>query len=323
MKNKIIFIIAIVLVMVLGGWHLLSTKEQATPAKEKIVLKAGYLDLPNALFLAQEKGFFAQANLNVQLEKFSNSNLMLEALERGDIAVTSEIGYSTLFAFENRKGGVFKVYAGYTETPDTNYSAIVIKKNSGLSTVAKLEGKKIVIASGKSPQSQTELIIKALDLDLSQIELVPVDRSLILPTFAKPEIAAFVGTEPAITLLTEKADGEVLVSNPRVKYIMNPYEIAGAVLSTKLLSDKPEIVRTFLKAINLAIDFIDANEVESRKTFGQYLRLEESIASKMGLPQFKKSSAIDKTAVDKFATLEVEAKIIEKKPDINKLFLAD
>ncbi len=257
----------------------------------------------------------------MQLQKFSNSNLLIEALERGESDATAPIGYSTLFAFENRKSGAFKVYGGYSENQNTRWSAIVTKKDGGISTAENLKGKKIVIASGKSPKSQAELIVQGLGLKTSDVELVAVDRNLILPVFAKGEISAFIGTEPTITLLNEKANGAIFISSPRVKYILDPYPTAGAVLSSTFLQMKAEAANDFMQAVNSAIDFIGTNEGESRKIFGKYFELEDVVALKMGLPKFERAAEIDKAAVEKLADAEVANKILDKKPDIAEFFL--
>lgn len=322
MKNKLIAILILAIVIV-GGIYLVVSKKSNTPPPEKVVVKVGYIDLPTPIFVAKEKGYFEKADLDVQLQKFSNSNLLIEALERGELDATAPIGYSTLFAFENRKSGTFKVYSGYSENQTTHWSAIVTKKGSGISAAENLKGKKIVIASGKSPKSQAELVVQGLGLKISDIELVAVDRNLILPTFAKEEISAFIGTEPTIALLTEKANGIIFVSSPRVKYIQDPYPTAGAVLSLTFLQTKAETASGFVQAVNSAIEFIGTNEDESRKIFGKYLELEDVIALKMGLPKFERATEIDKVAVEKLADAEVANKTLDKKPDVASFFLAN
>ncbi len=322
MKNKSI-IVLVLAVAIVGGIYLVMSQKSNTLPLEKVVVKVGYIDLPTPIFIAKEKGYFEKANLDVQLQKFSNSNLLIEALERGELDATAPIGYSTLFAFENRKSGAFKVYGGYSENQTTRWSAVVTKKGGGISAAENLKGKKIVIASGKSPKSQAELVVRGFGLKTSDVEFVAVDRNLILPTFAKEEISAFIGTEPTIALLTEKANGTVFISSPRVKYIQDPYPTAGAVLSSTFLQTKVRVANDFVQAVNSAIDFIGTNEGESRKIFGKYLELEDVIALKMGLPKFERATEIDKAAVEKLADAEVANKILDKKPDVASFFLAN
>jgi len=320
MKNKFITILVLAVVVV-SGIYLVVSQRSNTPPPDKVVVKVGYIDLPTPIFIAKEKGYFEKAGLNVQLQKFSNSNLLIEALERDELDATAPIGYSTLFAFENRKSGVFKIYSGYSENQTTRWSAVVTKKDGGINVAENLKGKKIVIASGKSPKSQAELVMQGLGLKTSDVELVAVDRNLILPTFAKEEISAFIGTEPTIALLIEKANGTIFISSPRVKYIQDPYPTAGAILSSAFLQTKMKAANDFVQAVNSAIDFITTNEDESRKIFGKYLELEDAIALKMGLPKFERAAEIDKAAVERLADAEVANKILDKKPNIASFFL--
>ncbi len=287
------------------------------------IMKVGYIDLPAPIFIAKEKGYFERAGLDVQLQKFSNSNLIIEALERGELDATAPIGYSTLFAFENRKTGAFKVYGGYSEKQGTRWSAVVTKIDGGISTTDDLKGKKIVIAAGKSPKSQAELVVQGLGLNISDIEFVATDRNLILPTFARGEISAFIGTEPTVTLLLERANGFIFIASPRVKYIQDPYPTAGAVISSTFLQTETKAANNFVQAVDVAIEFISTNEYESRKIFGEYLELDEVITLTMGLPKFEKATDIDKAALEKLADAEVINKILDKKPNVVNFFLAN
>lgn len=320
MKNKLI--LAVILVVVAAvGIYLIASKEKTEIPPQKIVMNVGYIDLPTPLFIAKEKEYFDEVGIDVQLQKFSNSNLMIEALERGEIDATSPIGYSTLFAFDNRKSGVFKIYGGYSENENTSWSAVVVKSGGNIDSPEKLKGQKIVIASGKSPKSQAELVIKGIGLQSSDVEFIAVGRNLILPTFSNADVNAFIGTEPTIALLLEKGGGKILITSPRVKFIQNPYPTAGAVLGQEFIQSNQETTKKFVEAVNSGVTFIKTNEQESKKIFAKYLELEEAIANRMGLPNFETAQQVDRAAVEKLADEEVAKKILDKKPNIQNFFL--
>jgi NitT/TauT family transport system substrate-binding protein len=319
MKNKIILLV-IILVVVLGGVYYFTTKEKTNISLETTTIRAAYLPIALPIFIAQEKGFFADAGLDVQLQKFSSANLMTEAIARNDVDVAEGIGYSTLFAFENASPNKFRIYYGTDETKDTGFSTVVVKK--GITSPEQLKGKKIVIRSGFSPKVTAELIIKGVGLDLKDVELVPVDASLVVTTFAKNDISAMIDVQPFGTVAVQKGLGEVLIISPRAKYILDPMPLGTAIINNNFAAKNPKTSDKFINCVNKAIEFIRTNESESREIFQKYLELDENVAKNMPLMRFKKVSEVDKSAVGALADFEVEHKILDKKPDLQNFFIA-
>ena len=148
-----------------------------------------------------------------------------------------------------------------------------------------------------------------------------MEPSLLVQTFAKDEITAFLDIQPFATVILQKELGDVLIVSPRAKYVLDPYPLAGAVLGKEFVTKNPDVAKRFKSATEKAIEFIRANETEARKIFQKYLELEENIAINMPLARFEKVSEVDREAVGKLADYEVEHKILDKKTDITNFFL--
>lgn len=319
MKNKIIPLI-IILVVVIGGIYYFTTREKTTLSVETTTIRAAYLPIALPIFIAQEKGYFADAGLNVQLQKFSSANLMTEAISRNDIDVAEGIGYSTLFAFENASPNKFRIYYGTDETKDTGFSTVVVKKS--ITSPEQLKGKKIVIRSGLSPKVTAELIIKGVGLNVNDVELIPVEASLVVTTFAKDDISAMIDVQPFGTVAIQKGLGEVLITSPRAKYILDPMPLGTAIINNDFLVKNPKTSDKFISAVNKAIEFIQNNNAEAREIFQKYLELDENVAKNMPLMRFNKVSGVDKNAVGALADFEVENKILDKKPNLQNFFIS-
>lgn len=293
-----------------------------TPTPPIKTVEMGYVPLPQSLFIATEKGYFKEQGLEVKLTKFANANLALEAMSRGDVQGTGAVAYSTLFAFENTSPGKFKIFSGMSENKETGWSKLIVKKGSGITSPEGLKGKKIVMRSGLSSKSQGELTIKALGLDPKDITFVQVDGGLLVQSFANQDISAFLDIEPFGTTILEKGLGELLILSPRAKYIIDPYPLSGTTFNKDFIAAEKETVQKFIAAEAKAIEFAKnpTNEKEVRTIMQKHLNLEQNVADKISLPIFLKESEIDKTTVEKLADIEVEYKVMEKKPDIQSLF---
>ncbi|MDD2807645.1 MAG: ABC transporter substrate-binding protein [Patescibacteria group bacterium] len=282
-----------------------------------MVVKLGYNPLPHVAFVAKEMGYFDEAGLDVQLEKFSNTNLVMEALSRGDIDVAAAVSYSTLLAFENRSPGIFKLYEGWTENQDTGWSQLIVKKDSGITSPEQLVGKKVVMRSGLSSKAQGELVLSALGLDPKKIEFVQVDPPLLVLTFAKPEISAYLDIQPAATDIVEKGLGTTLIISPRAKYVINPFPVAAAALSVRFIEQHPREAQKFVQSIEKAIGYIEKNEQKTREIFQKYLGLDSAVAQNMPLPKYGNSKNINLDNVNRLADIEIKYKILDKKPIVS------
>lgn len=321
MKNKIILATTLIILIGASLIYFLKPDPVTPPPAEKIHIRHGYTaQIPQPVFIALQKGYFAEAGLDVELQPFSNSNLVLEAMSRGDLDVGGIISYSTLLAFENKSPDKLKIYHGFSETTNTGFSSLIVKKDSGITDPKQLRGKKIVMRTGLSSKSVAELVLTKIGLPPAEVEFVQVDYSLLVQTFAQPDIAAFLDIQPFATMIVEQGLGEVLIVSPRAKYIIDPYPLAGAVASTDFVTTNPEAYQKFRAAINKAIDFIDTNEPEARIIFQKYLDLAPNIAQKMPLGRYEKLVKIDHQAINKLADFEVEHKILDQKPDISGWF---
>lgn len=314
MKHIKLFFVALLASVALAGcsWN---SAQAPTPPAAPAVVRIGHNAIPQTIFVAQEKGFFKEAGLDVQLQKFSNSNVILEALAHNDIDGAGSIAYSTLFAFENKQPGLFSITEGMTEVADNGWSSLIVKKGSNIKEVKDLKGKKILMRTGLSSKSQTELVLKTYGVDPSDVEFVQVDAAVLVQTFAKDEISAFLDVQPFATMILDKGLGEVLIKSPRTK-VLNPYPLAAAPMRKDFIQNNPEVAKKYITALEKAMDFIKNNETEARAIFQKYLELEKSVADAMQLPVFESENAINKDGVNKLADIEMNLKVIDKKPDL-------
>ena len=293
--------------------------------KEIYNVKIGYLPITVSLplFVALENGYFDDVDLNVTPIKFSNSNLIMESLVGESLDATSGVAYSTLLALESQQAGNFKVYSGSRETEKNFVNFLIVKNDSAVKKISDLKGKKIIIRTGIANKIYVSLILKEFNLTLDDIQLQQVDPSLIVQTFNSPAVDAVLDVEPAMTIILEEGLGRVLIENPRVKYVLNPFHNAGTVFSAKFLNEQPTNAKKIIAATNKAIDFIEENPQEAKLIMAKYLLLDKRIASKSNIYDFEKISEIDINDVQKLADIAYEKGEIIKKINVSHIFLTE
>ena len=320
MKKKLITISILALIIIFGVFLVFSPKQEETQGIENI--KIGYLPITASLplFVAQEKGYFLEEGINAELIKFETSNNIIEALVAEKLDLTSSVAYSTLFPVESRSPRNFKIFSGISETEDTYANFLLVKKDSDIHSISDLKNKRILTRAGIAMKTYTALVLESFNLTLDDVELQQVSPSLLVQAFNSPEIDAIYDVEPTITVILENGFGKILEENPRVKYVLNPFPVAGAVFSNKFLNENPTIAKKITGVINKAIDDIEQNPNEVKKLMVKYTPLEEDLAIKVHLYRFDKLDSINQESIQKLADIHFERGDIDNKINISTLF---
>jgi NitT/TauT family transport system substrate-binding protein len=195
-----------------------------------------------AYFVAQEKGYFDQAGLNVEIEnsKGSGESLAKADTGRADVAIADT---GVVLAGIARGAKVKIIGMIFDETPQNIFS----RADLPLRTPKDLVGKSIGAPPGDSQRMVWPAFARQNGIDPNSVTWVNVE-----PTAKVPAVAA-KRVDGVADLLTgqynyEQAMGaDKVVQMPWAKFGFNMYSMAF-IASEETLAKKPEQVRAFLKA---------------------------------------------------------------------------
>jgi NitT/TauT family transport system substrate-binding protein len=195
-----------------------------------------------AYFVAQEKGYFDQAGLNVSIEnsKGSGDSLAKADTGRADVAIADT---SVVLAGIARGAKVKIIGMIFDETPQNIFS----RADLPLRTPKDLVGKSIGAPPGDSQRMAWPAFARQNGIDPNSVTWVNVE-----PTAKVPAVAA-KRVDGVADLLTghynyEQAMGAgQVVQMPWANFGFNMYSMAF-IASEETLAKKPEQVRAFLKA---------------------------------------------------------------------------
>ncbi len=195
-----------------------------------------------AYFVAQEKGYFVQNGLDVSIEysKGSADSLAKADTGRADIAISDT---SVVLGGMARGAKVKIVGMIFDETPQNIFS----RADKPLRTPKDLVGKSIGAPPGDSQRMSWPAFARQNGIDPNSVTWVNVEPS------AKVAALAAKRVDGVADLLTggpnyDKAMGaDQVVVLPWAKFGFNMYSMAF-VVSEKVLAERPEQVRGFLKA---------------------------------------------------------------------------
>ena len=171
--------------------------------KEKVVIAEDGAASGAGFYIAKEKGYFADYNIEVEFAQFSNSDDMLPALAAGEVDIAG--GVSTASFFNAIAQGIdVKIIADKGHNvPGKSYFTFVIGNHmvDEIKDYADFKGKKIAVSSHNSIDEYIfEEMIKHAGLTKDDVEFVLLgDFGSMLGAIDGETIDAALNIEPLIT----------------------------------------------------------------------------------------------------------------------------
>jgi len=224
----------------------------ATPAaaetKLKMVLNWKYQGPQGWFFLAQDRGYFKAAGLDVTMDQGNGSGAPIPLVASG----TYDVGFGDInaliqFAATKPAEAPIAVYVMYNQPPFT----IAVRADSAIKTPKDLEGKTLGGAAGDGALKLFPAFCAIAKIDCTKIKITNMQPSLREQMLMKKEVDGVFGYVNTIRF-SAKLMG---VADKDIRYIkygdygMDLYSNA-IIVSKKLTSENPTAVKGLIAAIN-------------------------------------------------------------------------
>ena len=212
-------------------------------------------------FVADAKGYFEDAGLDVDFKQFPGPGDTLPALISGNLDIGLTTLHNLALASLGQKKPLTSIYL-----LDTSNGADAIVAKKGIKSVKDLKGKKVAATDGEINHM---MLIAALDengMTQDDIEFVNMNADDAGGAFVAGKLDAAVTWEPWVTK-SKSAGGNVIFTSADI-----PDTILDSVAVTPqtMKSKKAELV-AFLAAIDKGVAYLRSNQDESAKIIGKVL----------------------------------------------------
>jgi len=221
------------------------------PAMQKVSIGASPVLSSAGIFIAIERGYFAEEGIEADTTTFASSGAeLLPSLVKGDLDVGGgNISAGLYNAFNDGHGlrivadkgtvmkdcGYLALIAANQHVPDGDVSKFEIKKGFRMGTTA----------PGVSQEIVTERWAQHYGLTLDDIEIVHLPYSGFLPALANGGLDATVQIEPHVAKAV--AEGiAVRIAGDEVVY--EDQQSAAIFFSEKFITERPEVAQAWMKA---------------------------------------------------------------------------
>jgi len=192
--------------------------------------------------------------------------------------------------------------------------AIVVPKDSAITSPKQLKGKKVAAVKGSYGHHLLALVLQNNGLTTDDIEFLNFSTADSATALINKNIEAAAIWEPLLTRLLDQGAIRVLVDGTGIKQ-----GLLVIVAENDFAKQNPELVKTFLKAYQRGIDYLETNPQEAAELIADEIKLEPEQFLKV-LGKFEYNPAIhadDIAELKKSEAFMLEAGITRKSVDID------
>ncbi len=296
-----------IIILLIGGLLVSCSNSQASAIeKEKLSLGISQSFLSIPIYLAREKGFFAEEGLDITIIEYSSGKLATQAMLSGEVNVSTAADMPIVYNAFNQKD--FYILATFTSS--YNFTTLLARKDLGIEKAADLKNKKIGVNQKTSSHFYLGAFLADNLIPISDIKIVQKETVDLADALINEEVAAISIWQP----YGEKAKN--VLGNKVVQ--LSEKEIYRATFSLVVKRDFPQAHKSALKklliALNKAAQFSKNNKEESIDIIARIFDLERGIIAS-SWDGYKFGTYLDQAllvGLDDIAMWAIESKIVDQ-----------
>ncbi len=307
-----------------------ATTPAAAETKLKMVLNWKYQGPQGWFFLAQDRGYFKDAGLDVTMDQGNGSGAPIPLVASG----TYDVGFGDInaliqFAATKPDEAPIAVYVMYNQPP----FAIAVRADSDIKTPKDLEGKKLGGAAGDGALKLFPAFCKIAKIDCTKIETTNMQPNLREQMLMNKQVDGVFGYVNTIRF-SAKLMG---VDDKDIRYIkygdygMDLYSNA-IIVPKKLVKDNPAAVKGLIAAINHGLEdslkdpdaaiAAVAKREPLIKASVERERLDATLKDEMNSPEIAKLGLgnADKARLKRSIDILVDAQSLPRTPSVDEIY---
>jgi NitT/TauT family transport system substrate-binding protein len=252
MKKLVVILTALCMLLALGC----GGEKKAAP-KEKTKVSMALLRLTSSapLFIAMDKGFFAEENLEVTPQWFDAAHPIAVATASSQVDVGATGITASLFNMAASGQKLAIVADKGREQKGYSSSALIVTADNyanGVTSLEALKGKRIGITQkGSTFHYMIGRMLETKGMKLDDVQLIPLGKlSAVMAALESKQIDAAILNEPNISKVQRAGYGKMVV---QVGDLI-PYQTSAVFYSPNFVKNEDAAVR-FMKAYNKAVNY--------------------------------------------------------------------
>ena len=266
-RAKLALVAAVLIVAAMSGCSRKASVKPATIKLDYAYYNPVSLVLKDKKFLEQD---LASDGIAVEWTQSLGSNKALELLNSKSIDFGSTAGAAALIGKAN--GNPIKAIYVYSRP---EWTALVVRKDSPITKVADLKGKKVAVTRGTDPHIFLLRALHEAGLTEKDIEMVVLQHADGRIALEKGDVDAWAGLDPMMAQTEIQSGSRVFYRNVN----FNSYGVLN--VREEFAGQYPAYVERVLAAYEKARLWALQNPEEFRKLFAANAKLDDSVVTKV------------------------------------------
>ncbi len=253
----------------------------ASPAHGQTKVVIGTAKDPNLgaqIIIARDKGFFKEQRLDAEIKYFPTGGDLMSGFVGGSVQMGSA-GLTPVTLLRGRPYPV-KVVAQISDISGAQQLIV----HSDVKQLGQLEGKKVALLRGTSPEALWDAIVRShREFDASKVQIINMGATEMIQAFALGDADAVILWEPHATRARQAGKGKILISGTHTylddkaveQRMVGDHSLLFA--SETFVRDNSATVRAVLAALAKANDFLQSNKDEAVQLLAKEFNLEPSV----------------------------------------------
>ena len=191
-------------------------------------------------------GLLSSLPFHVTWSDFTSGPPMLEAMGSGSVDIGGVGDAPPVFA---ASGGEAIEIVGARETADGDQDAVLVPKNSPITSITQLKGKKIAYGSGSSANYNLLTVLTKAGLTTKDVSLVNLQPATALAAFTSGSVDAWDVWPPYVQQVVAQDNARVLATGSAYG---SPYSFEVASKSSVANPEKAAAITVYLKTLDEA-----------------------------------------------------------------------
>ncbi|OCT12811.1 hypothetical protein A8709_20955 [Paenibacillus pectinilyticus] len=228
----------------------------SSSGKKEVSLRVGYnLWVGSAgMYIADKKGYFKDAGLDVKLTEFASPTESAQALLTGNVDISSTTFDTAVMIKSNEQSGQD---LKFFRISDQSNGADGIVTKSGINSIADLKGKTVAATIGSVNHFLLSHALQQAGLTDDDVKITNTSPEQTGPLFLTGKVDVAVTWEPYLSEAKAKG-GNIIYSTKDAPDLI----IDGDMTSSKLIGAQPDALRKYAEAIERGTQFYFSNPDE-------------------------------------------------------------
>jgi NitT/TauT family transport system substrate-binding protein len=299
----------------------------AAPAWGQDKVKVGVFPVSSSLpvFVAQDRGFFKEQRIDVEIIRLIGgppnvSGLITNQIDSSSVLVTIEGMNANL-----KKPGVAMYISLNGQNAQYQMEQFVVRRGVNVRSLADLKGKKIMSAPGPANVTMARAVLAAVGLKEGDYSLDQLDMGQHVNAMTAGTFDAGYTLEPNAAVMRKNGVATTLEAGVIAKYILGDPKanawVGGGVVSTDFLKNRPDVARRYAAAWAKAIDFINSDPKEARKSLVKNTFTPDDVVETVPLVKFTNVADLsnrDRVEFQTFIDYSTQIGTLPERVDVNK-----